>query len=415
MAGRPSPNAETHAHVVRRTTLILAGGLALTWAVVQLAAALAAVTLAELTGRRAVAGVAPALFLGGWAIAGPTAGRVMDVRGRRVGLLVGFVLGSATCLGLWAATERSMVPGFLAGIAVLGMALGALNLGARAGAADLYRPERRARGIAFVLVGAAAGAILGPLAFAGVLEGVRHHPAGLAGPWLLGAALMAAGVITVFLIRVDPIAVGRSAGVPAPPTPLSSLVRRPGVAVAVLAAVAAQGLMSATMTVIGVALVEHGHDLREVSFTLSTHFLGMFSLVRVVGPLVDRIGRRQAMTAGLIVLALSEAVLAAGIARATILPAMFGIGLGWNISYVAATAAVADATLPSERARLLGVLDLAATGTAAAATIAAGAILDTAGLPLLAVGGAVLALLPLAVLLRRTTALAVPAAACEPR
>ena len=56
------------------------------------------------------------------------------------------------------------------------------------------------------------------------------------------------------------------------------------------------------MTVIGVALRDHGHDLSGVSFTISVHFLGMFGLVLVVGYLIDRIGRRRSMTGGLFIL-----------------------------------------------------------------------------------------------------------------
>jgi MFS family permease len=139
--------------------------------------------------------------------------------------------------------------------------------------------------------------------------------------------------------------------------------------------------MSSTMTVIGVALREHGHDLSSVSFTISVHFLGMFGLVLVVGYLVDRIGRRRSMAGGLFILATGVAALAAGTTFGTVLPAMFAVGVGWNVAFVAATALMADATQPHERARLLGFGDLLAAGTAAAGTIGAGAILNWAGLP----------------------------------
>ncbi|HJP64754.1 MAG TPA: MFS transporter, partial [Actinomycetota bacterium] len=78
---------------VRRNTSALAVCLALSWAVVQLLSALGAVTLAALTGRRALAGVAPAVFLAGWAVAGLGMGRYMDARGRRPGLAAGFAVG----------------------------------------------------------------------------------------------------------------------------------------------------------------------------------------------------------------------------------------------------------------------------------------------------------------------------------
>jgi hypothetical protein len=38
--------------------------------------------------------------------------------------------------------------------------------------------------------------------------------------------------------------------------------------------------------------------------------------------------------------------------------ALFGLGLGWNLSYVAAAAELAEQTQPWERGRLLGFNDL---------------------------------------------------------
>ena len=39
---------------------------------------------------------------------------------------------------------------------------------------------------------------------------------------------------------------------------------------------------------------------------------------------------------------------------------LFGLGIGWNISFVAATAQMADSTAPGERGKLLGFNDLVA-------------------------------------------------------
>ncbi len=37
---------------------------------------------------------------------------------------------------------------------------------------------------------------------------------------------------------------------------------------------------------------------------------------------------------------------------------LFGLGVGWNVSFVAATAQLVDATAPAERGRMLGFNDL---------------------------------------------------------
>jgi MFS family permease len=86
-----------------------------------------------------------------------------------------------------------------------------------------------------------------------------------------------------------------------------------------------------------------------------------------------------------------------GLALGWVIPAMFAIGLGWNVSFVAATAMLVDATQPQERARLLGFVDFVAIAVAAVGSVVAGDILGTAGLDPMVLVAAGLALLPVMV------------------
>jgi MFS family permease len=152
--------------------------------------------------------------------------------------------------------------------------------------------------------------------------------------------------------------------------------------------------MTTMMTTAAVILIDHGHDLATVSFMLSVHFLGMFGLVLVVGRVVDRVGRSTSIVGGLLALAVGVLGFLAGSEVATILPAMFAIGIGWNLAFVAATAMLSDATRPRERARLIGFGDFAAIGAAAVGSVVALAVLDAWGPELLVIVGTVLALIP---------------------
>lgn len=85
---------------------------------------------------------------------------------------------------------------------------------------------------------------------------------------------------------------------------------------------------------------------------ISAHFIGMFGLVLFVGSIIDWVGRTLPLLGGLTLLGVSilTVVLAVQSVFLTSL-ALFGVGLGWSFSFVAATAELVDLTSPSEGAR----------------------------------------------------------------
>jgi MFS family permease len=122
---------------------------------------------------------------------------------------------------------------------------------------------------------------------------------------------------------------------------------------------------------------------------------------------IDRIGRTPALAGGLLVMALSVSSLLwvqSVVATAVVL---FGLGIGWNLSFVAATAQLADCASAAERGKLLGFNDLLAGLTGAGLAMLGGVALTAIGVAALAIGGTALVILPaLWILLRRP---AVPA------
>jgi hypothetical protein len=79
---------------------------------------------------------------------------------------------------------------------------------------------------------------------------------------------------------------------------------------------------------------------------------------------------------------------------------LFALGLGWNVSYVAATAALADCTQTWERGKLLGFNDLLAGMTGAGLALLGGVALTALGVAALAIGGAALVAAPALWILR---------------
>ena len=73
---------------------------------------------------------------------------------------------------------------------------------------------------------------------------------------------------------------------------------------------------------------------------------------------------------------------------------LFGLGIGWNLSFVAATAQLADCATAAERGKLLGFNDLLAGLTGAGLALLGGLALTAIGVAALAIGGAVLVVVP---------------------
>ena len=203
---------------------------------------------------------------------------------------------------------------------------------------------------------------------------------------------------------VEPVLVA-SAISEQPAAPLSEILRRPGVVPALLAALASFSVMVSVMNLTGYVVVEHHHHTQQDVFPIiGAHVLGMYALVLVLGPLIDRIGRGTALWSGLTLMAVScigitwfESVVGSAVL-------LFGLGLGWSLSFVAATAQLADRAAPAERGKLLGFSDQISALAGAALALLGGYALDSLGVAALAIGATVLVLLPLLRLLRRDDA-----------
>jgi MFS family permease len=281
------------------------------------------------------------------------------------------------------------------GFAMIGGAQG-IALLARTAAGDMYAPERRARGISLVLFGAVFGAILGPTVFSPLFAGKDLDTDALVVPWLAAGGIMVVGLALVLAVRPDPGKIARRAtGQPAQaPAALREILRRPGVPTALVGALASFSVMVAVMNLTGYMMVGQGHMQSDVFPVISAHIVGMYGLVLVVGDLVDRLGRRVALVAGLVVMAGSTLALAWTMSTFATGVALFGLGLGWSFSYVAATSELVDLALPAERGRLVGFNDLLSGSTGAALALLGGLAYSHQGRNSVALGGAVAVALP---------------------
>jgi MFS family permease len=403
----------TGAYPVKRNAFLLAAGLVCLSGMFQLTVALATTTLVVVTGIEGILGLGPAIFLLAGSVGVLPAGRLMDRVGRMPVIQGGFLLGAVgttlTALGCWWESATLVILGFgCAGIAA------AVVLLSRAAAAEMFPPAKRARGISFVLFGAVSGAIWGPLVFGPMFSG-RHLTAhGLVVPWLSAGLFMIAGFLVSLGVRPDPKTIAATHPDDLVDTgeaaPLRQILRRPGIPQALVAAVASFGVMAGVMNLSGYVALGHGHAQSDVFTIISAHIVGMYGLVLVVGDVIDRIGRRTALVGGLAIISASCAALIWLDGLLGMSVALFGLGLGWNLSYVAATTELVSRAAPSERGRLVGFSDLLSAAFGATLALAGGAIYSADGVMPLAALAAALAALPAIWLTGRAT----PETAPEP-
>lgn len=366
-------------------------------------------TAVQLSGQKALAGLAGMTSLAGAALAAYPAGKLMAKVGRRNGLTLGAFV---CCLGAGIAgfgVVRASFPGFLWGLFVLGMGRATLEQ-SRFAVAEVNPTDRRARAMSLVIWGATVGAVIGPLLAApmgnwALSMGLSTY----AGPLLFTSAMyIVVGVVLFAVLSVDWKTLVEQAATaspkpqadgvlqsPAKPRSFREALHAPAVFVALLAMMCGQAAMVLLMASVSIHMNDHNHGLGDISTVISVHVLGMFAFSPLVGQLADRWGRKQ-------VIALGAGVLMAGCVLAPLsfdtpwlALAQFCVGLGWSGCYVAGSALLTDALGAGERARLQGANDTVVNLASAAGSLSSGLLLAVSGFTLVAGVGFVVALVPL--------------------
>jgi len=364
---------------------------------------------AQLTGVKTWAGAPSALAVIGAAAASVPLSTLMTRIGRRRGLALGYIVGAAGALVVAIAASIGSFPLVIPGMFLLGVG-SCSNLLGRYAAADVYERPRRGAAISLVVWGGTVGSVLGPnlLEPTGVFAAGLNLPV-LTGPYLLGfAGFVAAAALVSLLLRPDPLDVAASLaardddGRPrAAVRALPGLLRLPAVQVALASLVIAQVVMVMIMSMTPLHLQGHDHGLVIVGLVISGHTFGMFAFSPITGWLSDRLGRLTVIVAGCAII-IGSTVLgmaAPGQSHQAVMLALFLLGVGWNFCFVAGSTLLNDPLRPGETVRVQGVSDLMVGVASASANLTSGLIMELRGYAFLSLIGALLTLIPLAVVI----------------
>jgi MFS family permease len=399
------------ARLRRRAHWSLVAGVALGSTGHIAASTVSTIAAEHIAGSTAWSGAPGAAVVLGAALGAVLLSQVMVRSGRRLGLATGYGVGVLGAFVTTIAVVGASLPLLLVGTFLIGFG-NASNQLSRYVAADLYPAERRASALGLVVWGATVGAVIGPnLAGPAGSLATRLGLPELAGAYLVPVLFVgAATVLTLLSLRPDPYAIADVSSRHDTPTAerstaasLRAVLRRPNVPVAIVALVTVQVVMVLVMTMTPLHMTAHGHNLASVGLVISGHTLGMFALSPLSGRLTDRLGMVPVILAGMAVTAFASvlAAVAPPDGGALLFLALFLLGYGWNLGYVAGSALLTHALSLAERTRIQGLTDGLIWSSAAAASLGSGVVVAAASYAALGLLGAALVLVPAGLVLSR--------------
>ncbi|MFW2344506.1 MAG: MFS transporter [Brevundimonas mediterranea] len=359
--------------IARRNIAVLTGAQALGGASPPIVMSLGGLVGQQLAADPAWVTFPVSLFGLGLALGTLPAAFIMRRHGRRNGYLTGALIGIASGLiaafGIFAASFVIFCLGaFTAGL------YGAYVQSYRFAAADGAEGDLKAKAISWVMVGGLVAAVVGPQLVIWTRDAVPGTP--YVGSFLSQAALALLVIPVLLMLRSPPdvARAGASGG-----RPLRKILRAPRYMLAVATGVVSYGLMAFVMTAAPVAMVNTGHSVDSAALGIQWHLLAMFAPSFFTGRLMAQFGKERVAAVGMVLIAVSAVVALSGIAVANFWLSLMIMGVGWNFSFIGATAMVTDCHTPEERGKAQGANDFFVFGATAIVSFLAGAVLNTAG------------------------------------
>jgi MFS family permease len=126
-------------------------------------------------------------------------------------------------------------------------------------------------------------------------------------------------------------------------------------------------------------MVGCGHSVTDATLGIQWHVLAMYAPSFATGALIARFGVERIAAVGLALLVLSAAVGISGVSVAHFWSALILLGLGWNFSFIGATAMVTQCHRAEERTTVQAFNDFCVFGSMAVSSFCSGQLLADFG------------------------------------
>ncbi len=292
--------------------------------------------------------------------------------GRRAAFLAG--AGCGVLVGLLAALAVVLGSFWLFCLGTFfGGAYAAVVLSFRFAAADGVEPKMRARALSFVMGGGVAAGVIGPQLVTYTMNLWQPHM--FAVTFLVQAAVAALSALVLLGVRLPKLTPKQESG----GRPLAVIIRQPRFITAVICGTVSYLLMNFIMTAAPLAMQMCGHPQETANLGMQWHVISMFLPSFFTGRLITRFGAGRVVSVGLLLIGLSAAIGLLGIEVAHFWITLVLLGLGWNFSFIGASALVLECHRPEEGARVQSFNDFIVFGIMAVGSFASGSLLASHG------------------------------------
>ena len=358
--------------VARANVRRLAAAQALTGANAAVVFATGSIVGATLAPSMSLATLPLSIYMLGLAAGTLPTGMISQAYGRRAAFIAG--TGCGALCGLIAAVAILYGSFVLFCFATfLGGIYGAVSQSYRFAATDSASVAYRPKAISWVMAGGVFAGFLGPQLVQWTMD---FWP-----PYLFAVSFLVQAAVALVAMAV---LAGVNAPKPAPAQmsggrPLTEIVLQPRFIAAVICGAVSYTGMNFLMTSAPLAMKLCGLSLSDSNFGIQWHIVAMFGPSFFTGSLISRFGAAKIAAFGLVLEAAAAVVGLSGITAMHFWIGLFVVGVGWNFSFVGASALIVETHGPQEGKKVQAFNDFIVFGLVAIGSFSSGQLLASHG------------------------------------
>jgi MFS family permease len=299
-------------------------------------------------------------------------GAISRAYGRRVAFIIGTGCGMLTgLLGAYAILRGSFVLFCVA--TFLGGLYGAVSQSYRFAAADGASAAFRPRAVSWVMAGGVFAGVLGPQLVQWTMD--------IWPPYLFAFSFLMQAAVALVAMAV---LAGVDAPKPAPADmhggrPLLEIARQPRFIAAAFCGIVSYPMMNLVMTSTPLAMQMCGLSVSDSNFGIQWHIVAMYGPSFFTGALISRFGAPRIVAIGLTLEAVGAAIGLSGLTAMHFWACLIVLGVGWNFSFVGASALVLETHRAQERNKVQAFNDFLVFGMMAVGSFSSGQLLANYG------------------------------------